>query len=122
MQRNLSRMHAEVGKLHRVLKYLSFERYILSMMIADEDGSLWVTAFNDEAEQILGRPAGELQQYIMVGDEESFNKVLQAPNLREFILFLDAEPNWIHSRRNKELESLSIASNRWIHLRRANYS
>mmetsp|Transcript_2701 Transcript_2701/g.4146 ORF Transcript_2701/g.4146 Transcript_2701/m.4146 type:complete len:416 (+) Transcript_2701:184-1431(+) len=60
-------------------------RYILSMMVADEDGHQWVTAFNTEAEAILGKTAEQLNEYVMNGDEESFNKTLQEPNLKEFI-------------------------------------
>lgn len=36
-------------------------RYVLSMIIEDASGSSWVSAFNDQAAQILGKPANELK-------------------------------------------------------------
>lgn len=35
-------------------------RYILNMSIMDDTGSTWVTAFNDQAEKLLGVTAREL--------------------------------------------------------------
>ena len=37
-----------------------FRRYILSLSIMDHSGHIWVTAFNEVGEQLLGKTANEL--------------------------------------------------------------
>jgi len=52
-------------------------RYILNMIICDHTGSAWVTAFNDQAQEILGQPAATLLEYKSSHNEAAFEAVFQ---------------------------------------------
>ena len=49
--------------LNPVIIYsVSFSRYIMVVKVSDASGEGWVSAFNDEAERIIGLSADELDQ------------------------------------------------------------
>lgn len=37
-------------------------RYILQINMMDHAGAIWITAFNEVAEQLMGVPANEIQE------------------------------------------------------------
>lgn len=59
-------------------------RYILSALILDHTGQIWVTLFDDEAQKLLNTPAGRLME--LRQDEESgeFTKVVQSVTMHEY--------------------------------------
>jgi replication factor A1 len=58
-------------------------RYILSFSVSDYSGQLWLQAFNDQAELILGKTANDLVQ-LKEANEESFKEVFQEALFKEF--------------------------------------
>ncbi|ORX40177.1 hypothetical protein BD324DRAFT_616671 [Kockovaella imperatae] len=52
-------------------------RYILQMNIMDHVGSIWITGFNEVAEQIMGIPANDLTGLKEGGDESKFGSYFQ---------------------------------------------
>lgn len=38
-------------------------RYVMSISVADDSGQVWVNAFNESAQVILGKSAGEMMEY-----------------------------------------------------------
>ena len=61
-----------------------FRRYILSLSIMDHSGHIWVTAFNEVGEQLLGKTANELIE-LKVSREK--------PNLTNSV---DTESLWLY--------------------------
>lgn len=59
-------------------------RYILNMEIADHTGSLWVTAFNDDGEKIIGHTANSLND-IRNTNEELFESILLQATFEEWM-------------------------------------
>lgn len=66
-------------------------RYILSLMCCDATGSTWFTAFNDVAEQLLGKKASELADYKDMGNEAAFESVFQEANFKSYMFKLRAK-------------------------------
>ena len=61
-------------------------RYILNMSIIDESGSTWVTAFNDQAEKLLGGvTAKELFEMRRTDNTAAYDKVFADCLFRPFI-------------------------------------
>ncbi|KND02596.1 replication factor-a protein 1 (rpa1) [Spizellomyces punctatus DAOM BR117] len=56
-------------------------RYILSLSISDHTGGMWLQAFNETAQSLLGKSADELVQ-LKDMDPAAFAAVLAAPNFR----------------------------------------
>ena len=52
------------------------KRYILSVQAADATGSSWLSAFNDQAEQLLGRTADDLAALKEAGDDAGYNDAI----------------------------------------------
>ena len=66
-------------------------RYILSLCINDYTGNTWVTAFNDEAVEIMnGVTAGELKELQASGNEAEFERKFQEALFSEKVLTLRA--------------------------------
>jgi replication factor A1 len=59
-------------------------RYILSFSVSDYSGQLWLQAFNDQAEQILGKTANDLQQLRENSGEDAYKEVFQEALFKEF--------------------------------------
>ena len=60
-------------------------RYILNMSIIDESGSTWVTAFNDQAEKLLGVTARELFEMRTSDNQAGYDKVFADCLFKPFI-------------------------------------
>ena len=52
-------------------------RYILQINLMDHAGQMWITAFNEVAEQMMGISANDLHALKDEGDEVEFNKYFQ---------------------------------------------
>ncbi|KAG9291619.1 hypothetical protein G9A89_022038 [Geosiphon pyriformis] len=59
-------------------------RYIFSFGVADHTGQMWISTFNDAAEQILGIDAGRLNQ-LRIDDNALFTKTFKAMNFKTYI-------------------------------------
>jgi replication factor A1 len=59
-------------------------RYILSFSVSDYTGQLWLQAFNDQAEQILGKSANDLHQLRETEGEDAYKQVFQDALFKEF--------------------------------------
>lgn len=66
-------------------------RYILSLMCCDATGSQWFTAFNDVAENMLGKKAAELAEYKEMGNEQAFESVFQDANFKSYMFKIRAK-------------------------------
>jgi len=66
-------------------------RYILNFIICDYSGSCWITAFNEQAEQILEVSASKLQEYKMQGNEAAFEAVFQRAVFKSFVFKIRAK-------------------------------
>ena len=53
------------------------DRYILQINLMDHAGQMWITAFNEVAEQMMGISANELHALKDEGNEVEFNKYFQ---------------------------------------------
>lgn len=60
-------------------------RYILNMSIIDDSGSTWVTAFNDQAEKLLGVTARELFEMRTSDNQAGYDKVFADCLFKPFI-------------------------------------
>jgi len=70
-------------------------RFILALMVCDDTGSSWLTAFNEAAEKLLGKTAQELQKMKEDGHEEEFEKVFQEANFKTYMMKLRTKvDNW----------------------------
>jgi hypothetical protein len=52
-------------------------RYILQINLMDHAGQMWITAFNEVAEQMMGISANDLHALKDEGNEVEFNKYFQ---------------------------------------------
>jgi replication factor A1 len=59
-------------------------RFILSVMACDASGSHWLNAFNDTAEQLLGKTAAEMNDLKQSGNEGAYEAVYEAANFKTF--------------------------------------
>lgn len=66
-------------------------RYIVSIMCCDSTGSNWFTAFNDVAEQMLGKKAAELSEYKEMGNEQAFESVFADANFKSYMFKIRAK-------------------------------
>mmetsp|Transcript_5388 Transcript_5388/g.8464 ORF Transcript_5388/g.8464 Transcript_5388/m.8464 type:complete len:593 (+) Transcript_5388:36-1814(+) len=66
-------------------------RYILSLLCCDATGSTWFTAFNEVAEQLLGKKAAELAEYKDMGNESAFESVFAEANFKSFMFKIRAK-------------------------------
>eukprot|EP00808_Paulinella_micropora_P019634 g74900.t1 len=60
-------------------------RYILSMLVCDQSGSSWLTAFNDQAEMMLGKSAREMDDFVKAGAEPAFEAVFKEANFKTYL-------------------------------------
>jgi len=60
-------------------------RYIMRFNTQDHTGSQWLSCFNDVAEQILGKPAAELNGYLDQGNTEAYEQVFANANFSSWI-------------------------------------
>ncbi|SCU87422.1 LAMI_0D06040g1_1 [Lachancea mirantina] len=74
-------------------------RYMLTASIVDETGQLWITLFNEQAEQMLGVDASALMQ-LKETDPDSFSKTTQEIQMCQFDFRIRArEDNYNDQRR-----------------------
>lgn len=62
-------------------------RYILSCQLGDHSDASWVTAFNETAPDMLGTPAGQLNQWMNEGNPK-FSAVFRDAQFKQFIVKL----------------------------------
>lgn len=58
-------------------------RYMLTISVMDESGQLWLTLFNDQAEQLLEIDASSLME-MKESDPEQFSKTTQKVQMNEY--------------------------------------
>ena len=51
-------------------------RFILSIKVVDETGAQWLTLFNDQAKQLLGHSADDLQA-LREGDTNAYDQIIR---------------------------------------------
>lgn len=61
-------------------------RMILSLSVSDCTGQIWLTAFQENAEQLLGIKVDELSQYHEMNDTARFNEILASICFKPIIL------------------------------------
>lgn len=62
-------------KCHKLTSTPNY-RYLLSMVLQDDTGSVWLSCFDREAERIIGRPASDMQQ-MKEQDQAGFEQTLK---------------------------------------------
>lgn len=65
-------------------------RYILSLQIGDQTGQTWVNAFNETAEQLLGKSAEEMY-YLKSSDEALFQQVFKEAMFKHYVFRIRAK-------------------------------
>ncbi|KAJ3036022.1 Replication factor A protein 1 [Rhizophlyctis rosea] len=64
-------------------------RYMMSINISDHTGQTWVTAFNDQGEQLLGKTADEMVRIRdSSGDSKEYERVFQDALFKSFLVKL----------------------------------
>lgn len=58
-------------------------RYMLTISVMDETGQLWLTLFNEQAEQLLGVDASSMMQY-KESDPDHFTKITQKIQMNQY--------------------------------------
>lgn len=66
-------------------------RYILSMMASDASGSTWMTAFDEAATIILGKPASDLVPMQEMNDEPAFKQVFADAHWKQYMFKVAAK-------------------------------
>ncbi len=66
-------------------------RYVLSLLACDHTGGTWMTAFNEQAEVLLGRKASDLQTLVDQGQEDAFKNVFSEKNFRQYVFRVRAQ-------------------------------
>lgn len=70
-------------------------RYILRFSISDSFGQMWLTAFNEHAETILGKSAEELEKMIEDGNTDAFDEVFSSATFKKYVFRIRArEDSW----------------------------
>jgi replication factor A1 len=59
-------------------------RYILSLQVADHTGQSWFSAYNDFAQELLGKSAEEMY-YLKASDESAFSTVFKDALFKQFL-------------------------------------
>lgn len=65
-------------------------RYILSLQIGDHTGQTWVNAFNETAEQLLGRPAEDMY-YLRSSDELQYQQIFKEAMFKQYVFRVRAK-------------------------------
>jgi replication factor A1 len=60
-------------------------RYILSVHAVDTTGDLWLTAFNDVAQQLLGHTAQAVSEFKDAGNEKAYEQVFKDANFKTYL-------------------------------------
>ena len=60
-------------------------RYILPLMAVDPEGILFMTAFNDQATQLMGMPAQELKK-LKDNNTSAYDAVIQKATWRQYVM------------------------------------
>lgn len=68
----------------------SVARYILNLSVMDHTGHIWITAFNEAAESLLGKTADELME-IKESDEGAFGNIIQSATGKTFTFSCSAK-------------------------------
>lgn len=84
-------------------------RYVLRLQLSDHTGGQYVTAFNEEAEQILGVTAKTLEESIKNGDEAGFEKPFADANFKMFTVKIKAKPDEYNGQTNIRYNCLEVA-------------
>lgn len=66
-------------------------RYILSLLVCDSSGGQWLTAFNEQATQILKRPASDLNAFLNEGNISAFENVFTEAIFKSYIFKIRAK-------------------------------
>jgi len=70
---------------------LTKARYILSVTGADHTGATWLSAFNEQGIQLLGKTADELHQMRNEGNEAEFEQIFQDVLFKQFVFKIRAK-------------------------------
>jgi len=84
-------------------------RYILNFIICDYSGSAWVTAFNEQAEAILGVPASRLQECKTANNEQAFESVFQQAVFKSFVFKIRAKAETVQDEQRVRCHAIGIA-------------
>ena len=63
-------------------------RYVMSMQIADNTASQWVSAFDNEGQAILGKSADELNESKCSGDDDGYEQVFNDATWERYLVGL----------------------------------
>jgi replication factor A1 len=66
----------------------SSPRYVLSLTASDPTGSSWLSAFNDQAAQILNVTAQQLHIIKESGNDDNFKKIFEDANFKQYVFVL----------------------------------
>ena len=65
-------------------------RYMLPVVACDAGANQWLTAFNDMAEQLIGKKAGELKA-LKDADQHAYDAVIEAAQWKRYVMTLRAK-------------------------------
>jgi len=87
-------------------------RYILTLSVVDHTGQLWVTLFDDQAQQLLGQSAGELidlKENDMSENNHAFQQVFNRIQMKEFSFRVKASPDSYKGQTRIRYNAVSLA-------------
>ncbi|CAN1312162.1 Replication protein A 70 kDa DNA-binding subunit B [Linum perenne] len=85
-------------------------RYILALKVTDASGEGWVSAFNDEAEKILGSSADELNQLRSQDDTSSYNSKLKAATWNPHLFRVSVTQNEYNHEKRQRITVKAVSS------------
>ncbi|CAN1312164.1 Replication protein A 70 kDa DNA-binding subunit B [Linum perenne] len=86
-------------------------RYILALKVTDASGEGWVSAFNDEAEKILGSSADELNQLRSQQDDtSSYNSKLKAATWNPHLFRVSVTQNEYNHEKRQRITVKAVSS------------
>ncbi|CAL1393132.1 unnamed protein product [Linum trigynum] len=85
-------------------------RYILIVKVSDASGEGWVSAFNDEAEKILGCSADELDQLRSQDDGSAYQSKLKAATWNSHLLRVGVTQNEYNHEKRQRITVKAVSS------------
>jgi len=82
-------------------------RYILRFCVTDFTGNIWLTAFNEAAEKLLGCPATEAER-LLNEDHEAYQKLFKDVQFRKFVFKIKAKADVWEDQQRVRYDCVSV--------------
>ena len=95
-------------------------RYIANIMISDETGGVWVTAFNEQATRVIGHTASEMNELREQGNYDKFENIIGKAKYKQCLYTLSIK-NEVYQGKKKEMYINRCKRNQSIHRKQRTY-